>query len=118
MTNLSPSTATLLPSASQTLNAPRSNPAQSKLDATAKEFESVLLTQWLQAAESSFGSVPGADDDQDSGGEQMKSFGVQQLATALSNAGGIGIAKVVTKALSHAEAVSSSGTHKGNAVSR
>ncbi len=67
----------------------------------AKEFESILIGQWLQSAESSFASVPGADDDGDAEDEQLKSYGVQQLATALSNAGGIGIATMVTKALSH-----------------
>ena len=104
MTNLNSYTPNLLPS--PTASTPQRTGAMSpgKLDSTAKEFESVLLTQWLQAAESSFGSVPGGDDDQDSGGEQMKSFGVQQLATALSNAGGIGIAKMVSRALSKAGA--------------
>lgn len=75
------------------------NPTASQLMPTAKEFESILLSQWLQGAESSFGSVPGADDDQDAGDEQMKSFGVQQLAKGLSDAGGIGIAAIVSKAL-------------------
>ena len=65
----------------------------------AKEFESILLGQWLQGAETSFGSVPGGDDDQDAGDEQMKGFGVQQLAKALSDAGGVGIAKIVAGAL-------------------
>lgn len=78
------------------------------LTASAKEFESILLGQWLQAAESSFASVPGADSDDD-GDEQMKSFGVQQLAIALTQAGGIGIAAMVTKALQHSGGVPTSG---------
>lgn len=65
----------------------------------AKEFEAILLNQWLQGAETSFGAVPGGDDDQDDGDEQMKSFSVQQLAKAFSDAGGIGIADMVSKAL-------------------
>ncbi len=65
----------------------------------AKEFESILLSQWLQGAECSFGSVPGADDDADPGDEQMKSFAVQSLAKAFTDSGGIGLAKLVSKAL-------------------
>lgn len=73
----------------------------SKLSSASKEFESLLLGQWLQAAETSFGSVPGADEDQDDGDDQMKSFGVQQLAKAITNAGGIGIADMISKALAY-----------------
>ena len=86
----------------RTSNLPQVNklsPAQ--LLPKAKEFESILLGQWLQSAETSFGSVPGAEDDRDAGEEQMSSFGVQQLAKSLSDAGGIGIAQTVAKALAH-----------------
>ena len=117
MTNLNPYTAAPAADSLSALPSPTST-APKKLTSTAKEFESVLLTQWLQAAESSFGSVPGGDDDADSGGEQLKSFGIQQLATALSNAGGIGIARMVSKALSHAEAISDAPTHEKSLSSR
>ena len=69
----------------------------------AKEFESILLGQWLQAAESTFGSVPG--DEEDAGAEQMRSFAVQQLAKGLSNTGGIGLAPLVAEALSKQQRV-------------
>ena len=67
----------------------------------ARDFESMLLGQWLQGAESSFGSVPGADEDQDAGDEQFKTFAVQQLARGITNAGGLGISEMVAKALAH-----------------
>lgn len=73
-----------------------------KLAEKGTEFESMLLTQWLQAAETSFGSVPGAEDE-DQGDAQMRSFGVQQLASAISHAGGIGIGRMVTQALERSE---------------
>lgn len=76
-----------------------------RLMPTAKEFESILLGQWLQGAESSFGSVPGGDDAQDAGDEQMKNFGVQQLAKSLSDSGGIGIAALVSRALAKSTAM-------------
>jgi Rod binding domain-containing protein len=68
------------------------------LSSAAKEFESVLLGQWLKDAESTFGTVPGNEED-DAGGEQMKEFAVQHVATAITNTGGIGIAPMVEKAL-------------------
>jgi Rod binding domain-containing protein len=43
--------------------------------------------------------VPGADDDQDPGGQQMMSLGVQQLATAMAANGGLGIGKMIAKAM-------------------
>jgi Rod binding domain-containing protein len=60
----------------------------------------MLLSNWLQQAEQSMASVPGADDDEDAGArEQMMSLGVQSLATAMTASGGIGIAKMIAKAL-------------------
>jgi len=74
-----------------------------KIDKGAKEFESVLVGSWLQQAEQSFGTVPGADDGQDVGRDSMMSLGVQTLATSMTASGGIGIAKMVAKAM-HAAA--------------
>ena len=71
-----------------------------KIEKSAKEFESMLLSNWLQQAEQSMASVPGADDDEDAGArDQMMSLGVQSLATAMTNSGGIGIAAMISKAL-------------------
>ena len=74
-----------------------------RLSSAAKEFESILLGQWLKGAESSFGSVPGSEED-DAGGEQMKEFAMQHVATAITNSGGIGIARMVEKALAKQQA--------------
>jgi Rod binding domain-containing protein len=71
-----------------------------KIEKSAKEFESMLLSNWLQQAEQSMASVPGADDDEDAGTrEQMMSLGVQSLATSMTASGGIGIARMISKAL-------------------
>lgn len=72
---------------------------RSQLQHSAGEFESILLTQWLQGAEDSFGTVPGAEEDQDAAGDQIKNFAVQALAKAFTQAGGIGISQMVAKAL-------------------
>lgn len=73
--------------------------ADPKLITAAKQFETVLLSQWLQDAESSFASVPGADSDTDAGSEQLKGLATQQLATSFAASGGIGISKLVLGAL-------------------
>ena len=75
-----------------------------KIDKSAQDFESMLLSTWLQQAEQSMGSVPGAEDDDDAGQrDQMMSMGVQALSTSLAASGGIGIGKMIGKAL-HATA--------------
>ena len=69
-----------------------------KVSDASQEFESVLLGQWLQQAEASFGSVPG-DEDEDSGDSQMKNFAMQHLAQQITKFGGIGISKMVEREL-------------------
>jgi Rod binding domain-containing protein len=89
----------------QGIKSTRSANDSAKIDKGAKEFESVLVGSWLQQAEQSFATVPGADDDdsQDVGKSSIMSFGTQTLATAMASSGGIGIAKMVAKAM-HAAA--------------
>lgn len=74
-----------------------------KIDKSAKDFESILLSNWLQQAEQSFGSVPGGDDDEDSGKEQFQGMAMQSLGASLTAAGGIGIAKIISAQLHKAE---------------
>jgi Rod binding domain-containing protein len=82
-----------------------------RLSSAAKEFESVLLGQWLKDAESSFGSVPGSEED-DAGGEQMKEFAMQHVAAEFTNRGGIGIASMVEKALAASETTQTTNAKK------
>ena len=71
-----------------------------RIEKGAKEFESMLLSSWLQQAEQSMATVPGAEDEEDSSGrDQMMSLGVQSLSTAMVASGGIGIASMITRAL-------------------
>ncbi len=79
-----------------------------KIEKGAKEFESVLVGSWLQQAEQSFATVPGADEGQDVGRDSMMSLGVQTLATSMAATGGIGISKMVAKAM-HAAAAKADG---------
>jgi len=84
--------------------------ADPKIASAASEFESVLLGQWMKDAESSFGSVPGGDEDEDAAGEQMNGFGMQYLASQIVKAGGIGIAPMVEKALAGNRPTSNNGS--------
>lgn len=98
-------------SAGTPFNATHATP---RLAAAAQQFESVLLGQWLQDAESTFAAVPGSDDA-DAGKEQMQGFATQQLAIAFTASGGIGIAKLVLHGLKDASAREQSGASAATA---
>lgn len=68
-----------------------------KIDQSSKDFESLLLTAWFQKAYESFGALPGNEDADElgAGSQQFQGIAMQGLATAIVNAGGIGIAKMV-----------------------
>jgi len=87
-----------------------------RIDKGAQQFEAMLLSNWLQQAEQSFATVPGADDeDDDTGKDQMMSLGVQSLAESLAASGGIGIAKMISKAM-HAAAEKASAAQETDQV--
>jgi Rod binding domain-containing protein len=73
----------------------------SKIEKSAKDFESILLGSWLQQAEQSFASLPGGDDDgdADAGKEQFQGIAMQSLGNSMTAAGGIGIAKMISRQL-------------------
>jgi Rod binding domain-containing protein len=75
-----------------------------KIERSASEFESILLASWLQSAEKSFASAPGGADDEnaDPGKSQFQSYAVQAVATALTKAGGIGLASIIASGLAKA----------------
>ena len=77
----------------------------SKIEKSAKDFESILLGSWLQQAEQSFGSIPGGDEDEDadSGKDQFQGMAMQSLGASMTAAGGIGIAKMISQQLHKAE---------------
>lgn len=86
-----------------------------KIERSAKQFESILLASWLEQAEKSFATAPGGDTEEDSdpGKKQFQSYAMQAVATALTNAGGIGIAAMIAKGLEKASSgESSTGTGK------
>lgn len=72
-----------------------------KIGKSSKDFEALLLTQWLEKAYQSFGALPGGDeaDELGSGSQQFQGIAMEGLATAIANGGGIGIAKIMAEAL-------------------
>jgi Rod binding domain-containing protein len=86
-------------------NAASASDDNSKIEKSAKDFESILLGTWLQQAERTFASLPGADDDDDAdpGKDQYQSIAMQSLGASMSEAGGIGIAKMLSVQLHKAE---------------
>ncbi len=70
------------------------------IEKSAKDFESILIGQWLQGAEKTFATVPGGtDEDQDPAKDQLQGIAMQSLATSLTASGGFGLAKLVAKGL-------------------
>ena len=92
----------------QQMNSPKSASDDAKIAKGSTEFEAILVGSWLQQAEQSFATLPGADEDQDPGHDQMMSLGVQTLSKSLAASGGIGIAKMIAKAM-HASADKANG---------
>ncbi len=76
-----------------------------KIEKSAKDFESLLLSGWLQQAEDSFAKLPGGDDEEDAdpGSGQLQGIAMQSLGTSLTNSGGIGIAKMIAQNLHKTE---------------
>lgn len=73
---------------------------------SAREFEAVLLGRWLEEAQKTFASVPGADPDKDMdpGSDNYRSLALQGVATNIANSGGIGIASMLVKYLNRTAA--------------
>ncbi len=74
-------------------------PEHSKIEKSARDFESILIGQWMEDAEKSFATLPGADPehDADPGQGQFRSLAMQFLASGLSKRGGLGIARLVER---------------------
>jgi Rod binding domain-containing protein len=70
-----------------------------KIRKSSKDFEAMLLGTWLQQAESSFASVPGGDDDDDSQRGQITGFGVQSLSNFLAQSGKFGLGNMIEHAM-------------------
>ena len=88
------------------LRADASNKEKTKIEKAGRDFESILIGQWLEQAEKSFATVPGEDPDkkdQDAGQDQMRSIAFHALADGLARSGGFGIAAMISRHLEAAQ---------------
>jgi len=67
-----------------------------KLAKSAREFEAILLEEWLEKMNQSF---VGPEASQDPAHDTISSLGSQAIATALAARGGIGIASMILRQL-------------------
>lgn len=72
----------------------------SKLAKAAREFESILLQNWLEKMNHSFA---GSEESQDAAHDTVTSLGTQAISTALAARGGIGIASMLLRQLESKE---------------
>ena len=94
-----------------------------KIQKAGRDFESILLGSWLEGAEQSFGAAPGGppdDEDDGGGGSQFLGMAMQHLAGSIVDAGGIGIARMISEhlaAMQEHTAAGGAGEHRpGTAV--
>jgi Rod binding domain-containing protein len=86
------------------LRQPKSDDGLTKITKSARQFEAILLTKWLEEAEKTFATVPGGDDSKtDPGREQFQGIAMQTLATSVAEHGGFGIAPLIVKYLQSSE---------------
>lgn len=90
-------------------------PANQKIQQSARQFESQMLASLLTSLETSFGSVPGSEES--GTGEQYHAMATQSLASAWAAAGGIGIARILTRALAKTSATMALPPDAGNPCS-
>jgi Rod binding domain-containing protein len=82
--------------------------SQKRISESAHAFESLLVSKWLEAAESSLATVPGGSgEEEDEATKQYSGMAVQTLGQSISAHGGVGIAQMLEKALSKSTVVDS-----------
>jgi len=89
--------------------------SKEKIHKAGQDFESLLLGQWLQQAEDSFGKLPGSDEDEDgdAGNSSMQGIAMQSLGQAMAASGGIGISRMITSQLDQKAAAQVALSQKG-----
>ena len=85
-----------------------STPATLKLRKAAAEFESLLISNLLKSMKSTFADSED-DPSTDPAHDTLEDFGTRAMATALANAGGLGIGSLILKHLEPTVAHSQNG---------
>jgi Rod binding domain-containing protein len=74
--------------------------SRKKLMDAAQQFEGMLLQEMLKPLRSGQGGDEGGGGEDDSGNDTINSFGVEAVAKAISQGGGLGIARQVIQQVS------------------
>ena len=74
---------------------------RAKIDKAAHDFEALLVAQMLKSSHSEGGWLSAGDDDSS---DTAVGMGEEQLAQALANGGGLGLAKMIETQLSKSPA--------------
>lgn len=83
----------------QQMTSPQGASDDAKIEKGSQQFAAILVDSWLQEAQQSFATVPGADEDKDAGDDQMMSFGLQSLSNTLAAKGIFGIGKMIAHSM-------------------
>jgi Rod binding domain-containing protein len=82
-------------------------PARQKIEKSAQEFEGMLLSSlWKSMGEDIKGSL-----DEDSANSSFTDMGLQAVGSAMAKSGGVGIGRMLLKALEKQQAVEASQVH-------
>ena len=73
------------------------NANHDKIDKAAKDFEALMVTEMLKSTHGEGGWLGTGDD---SSGDTAIGMGEEQMAQALANSGGLGLAKMIEAGLS------------------
>ena len=84
------------------------SPAALKLRKAAAEFESTLISSLWKSMKSSFSDSPD-DEFTDPSHDLLDDWGIQSMSSAVANAGGLGIGKLILKDLEPKLALSQNG---------
>jgi Rod binding domain-containing protein len=99
-----------LPPSSVDWARPSATPSLSRGAKAAREFESFLVGSLLESLEKTFATIPGDTDVP--GQDEYSYLGRQALASAVTAAGGFGIAKMIQQHLSPDAGASASAVQK------
>ena len=80
---------------------------------SAHQFEAAMLESFLEPMEKAFSTVPGGGSDDGLGMKGYGGMGTQAVASAISQAGGIGIADMLVRNLLHLQKVPGKATAIG-----
>ncbi len=101
----------LFPNTARSITASVANmtaaPPAGKTEKAAREFESVLLTSLFDSLQKSFAFDP---EDDTAGASDYRLMGTRAMAEAISERGGIGIARLILDHLQSAKGPSKDGT--------